>query len=92
VSDQLTDCRRFRILTIVDDCIVDHDCQQTVSSRFVPDLSGYAPVLWLLLSGLVLMAAIAIGTTFTIDKFRESAIEIGKQGLESAVLLLARHF
>jgi diguanylate cyclase (GGDEF)-like protein len=58
----------------------------------VPDLAEYAPLRWLVLSGLVLMAAIAIGTGLTIAKFRESAIETGKQGLESAVLLLARHF
>ena len=58
----------------------------------VPDLAEYAPVRWLVLAGLVLMAAIAIGTTLTIAKFRESAIETGKQGLENAVLLLARHF
>jgi hypothetical protein len=61
-------------------------------ARLVPDLGAYAPVRWLALSGLVLMAAIAIGTAFTIARFRESAIETGKQGLESAVLLLARHF
>jgi diguanylate cyclase (GGDEF)-like protein/PAS domain S-box-containing protein len=51
-----------------------------------------APVRWLMLCGVVLMAAIAIGTGVTISKFRESAIETGKQGLESSVLLLARHF
>ena len=61
-------------------------------SPFVPDLAEYAPVRWLVVSGLVLMAAIAIGTAFTIAKFRESAIETNKQSLESAVLLLARHF
>jgi diguanylate cyclase (GGDEF)-like protein/PAS domain S-box-containing protein len=61
-------------------------------ARLVPDLAGYAPLRWLVLAGLVLMAAIAIGTTLTIAKFKESAIETGKQGLESAVLLLARHF
>jgi diguanylate cyclase (GGDEF)-like protein/PAS domain S-box-containing protein len=61
-------------------------------SALVPDLAEYAPVRWLVLSGVVLMAAIAIGTGVTISKFRESAIETGKQGLESAVLLLARHF
>jgi diguanylate cyclase (GGDEF)-like protein/PAS domain S-box-containing protein len=59
---------------------------------FLPDLAGYAPLRWLVLSGLVLMAAIAIGTGLTIAKFRETAIETGKQGLESAALLLARHF
>jgi diguanylate cyclase (GGDEF)-like protein/PAS domain S-box-containing protein len=58
----------------------------------MPDLAEYAAIRWLLLSGLVLMVAIAIGTALTVAKFRESAIEAGKQGLESAVLLLARHF
>ena len=68
----------------------------TVRGRFrallVPNLAEYAPVRWMVLSGLVLMAAIAVGTTLTIAKFQESAIETGKQGLESAVLLLVRHF
>lgn len=68
----------------------------TAGRRFrallVPDFVEYAPVRWLVLCGVVLMAAIAIGTALTIAKFRESAIETGKQGLESAVLLLARHF
>jgi diguanylate cyclase (GGDEF)-like protein len=66
--------------------------RRRLRARLVPDLAAYAPVRWLALSGLVLMAAIAVGTAFTIAKFRESAIETGKQGLESAVLLLARHF
>lgn len=68
----------------------------TAGGRFraslLPDFVEYAPLRWLVLSGLVLMAAIAIGTTLTISKFRDSAIETGKQELESAVLLLARHF
>jgi diguanylate cyclase (GGDEF)-like protein/PAS domain S-box-containing protein len=61
-------------------------------ARLLPDFIEYAPLRWLVLSGLVLMAAIAIGTTLTISKFKGSAIETSKQGLESAVLLLARHF
>ena len=60
--------------------------------RLVPDIAGHAPIRLLVFSGLVLMAAIAIGTGLTIAKFRESAIETGRQGLESGVLLLARHF
>jgi diguanylate cyclase (GGDEF)-like protein/PAS domain S-box-containing protein len=59
---------------------------------FKSDLVEYAPTRWLILCGLTLMAAIAIGTGLTIAKFKDSAIETGKQGLESAVLLLARHF
>ena len=61
-------------------------------AAWLPDPIEYAPVRWLVLSALVLMAAIAVGTAFTISRFRESAIESGKQELESAVLLLARHF
>jgi diguanylate cyclase (GGDEF)-like protein/PAS domain S-box-containing protein len=60
--------------------------------RLVPDIAGHAPIRLLVFSGLVLMAAIAVGTGLTIAKFRESAIETGRQGLESGVLLLARHF
>jgi hypothetical protein len=41
---------------------------------------------------LVLMLAIAIGTGFAIERFRQDAIESGREGLESAVLPLARHF
>jgi diguanylate cyclase (GGDEF)-like protein len=59
---------------------------------FTSDLVEYSPTRWPMLCGFVLMAAIAVGTALTIAKFRESAIETGKQGLESAVLLLARHF
>ena len=59
---------------------------------FAFDPVEYAPIRWLILCGFGLMVAIAIGTALTIAKFRESAIETGKQGLESAVLLLARHF
>jgi diguanylate cyclase (GGDEF)-like protein len=38
------------------------------------------------------MVAIAVGTVISVDQFKENAIENGKQGLESAVLLLVRHF
>src|ERR1700753_2578465 len=61
-------------------------------SAWEPHSAEYAPVRWLLLAGVVLMAPIAMGTGVTISKFRENAIETGKQGLESSVLLLARHF
>ena len=56
------------------------------------EIAPRAPMLWLLVCGLALMVAIAVATVLSIDKFRENAIENGKDGLESAVLLLVRHF
>jgi diguanylate cyclase (GGDEF)-like protein len=38
------------------------------------------------------MAATAIATALTVDRFRQNAVENGREGLESAVLLLTRHF
>jgi len=55
------------------------------------EIAPRAPMLWLLVCGLALMVAIAVATVLSIDKFRENAIENGKDGLESAVLLLVRH-
>jgi diguanylate cyclase (GGDEF)-like protein/PAS domain S-box-containing protein len=51
-----------------------------------------APLTWLIVGGCVLMAATAIGTALTVERFRQNAIESGRDGLESAVRLLARHF
>ncbi|MGY8710429.1 EAL domain-containing protein [Bradyrhizobium sp. 18BD] len=51
-----------------------------------------APLTWLIVGGFVLMAATAIGTALTVDRFRQNAIESGRDTLESAVRLLARHF
>ena len=62
------------------------------SFPFDQDIGPRAPMLWLLLCGLALMVAIAVGTVVSIDRFRENAIAHGKDGLESAVLLLVRHF
>jgi diguanylate cyclase (GGDEF)-like protein len=56
------------------------------------ELGPRAARLWLLTCGLALMVAIAVGTAISVDRFKENAIENGKQGLESAVLLLVRHF
>jgi diguanylate cyclase (GGDEF)-like protein/PAS domain S-box-containing protein len=50
------------------------------------------PLAWLIVGGVVLMAATAIATALTVDRFRQNAIENGREGLESAVLLLTRHF
>ncbi|WP_025032767.1 bifunctional diguanylate cyclase/phosphodiesterase [Bradyrhizobium sp. DOA9] len=51
-----------------------------------------APLTWLIAGGFVLMLATAIGTALTVDRFRQNAIESGRDSLESAVRMLARHF
>ncbi|MDN5000804.1 EAL domain-containing protein [Bradyrhizobium sp. GCM10027634] len=51
-----------------------------------------APQTWLIVGGFVLMAAMAIGTGLTVERFRQNAIETGRDSLESSVRLLARHF
>ena len=61
-----------------------------LSARF--DRLGRAPLTWLIMAGLVSMMAIAIGTGLALERFKQDAIENGREGLESAVLLLARHF
>lgn len=48
--------------------------------------------LWILLSGLLLIAGIAIGTAVMIDSFRERTIASTNRYLENTTLLLARHF
>ncbi|WP_407160193.1 EAL domain-containing protein [Bradyrhizobium sp. STM 3557] len=50
------------------------------------------PVLWLIAGGLMLIAAIAIGTTIMADSFRERALNSTTRELQNTVLLLARHF
>ncbi|MEY9364943.1 diguanylate cyclase (GGDEF)-like protein [Bradyrhizobium yuanmingense] len=51
-----------------------------------------APLTWLIAGGFVLMLATAIGTALTVDRFRQNAIESGRDSLENAVRMLARHF
>ncbi len=50
------------------------------------------PVLWLILSGGLLIAAIAIATKLAIGEFREQALHNSERELENTALLLARHF
>jgi hypothetical protein len=50
------------------------------------------PVLWLILSGILLIAAIMIGTVAMVGEFRERALSNSERELENTVLLLARHF
>jgi diguanylate cyclase (GGDEF)-like protein len=59
-------------------------------------LQGFAgrsgPVRWLIAGGLILIAAIALGTTVVADSFRERALNSARRELANTVLLLARHF
>src|SRR5665647_2028705 len=50
------------------------------------------PVLWLVLSGVVLVAAIMVGTVVITGQFRERALSNSERELENTVLLLTRHF
>ncbi len=50
------------------------------------------PIRWLIGGGLLLIAAIAIGTTIMAGTFRERALESAERQLENTVLLMARHF
>ena len=50
------------------------------------------PIRWLVICGILLIVAIAIGTAVMIANFRDHAIESSTRELENTVLLLARHF
>jgi diguanylate cyclase (GGDEF)-like protein len=50
------------------------------------------PIRWLVVCGVLLIAAIAVGTAMMVRNFRDHAIESSKRELENAVVLLARHF
>ena len=50
------------------------------------------PVLWLVLSGVLLIAAIMIGTAAMVSEFRERALSNSERELENTVRLLSRHF
>ncbi len=50
------------------------------------------PIRWLILGGMLLIAAITIGTTIMANNSRERALSNRERELENTVLLLARHF
>jgi diguanylate cyclase (GGDEF)-like protein len=65
------------------------DANQT----FAAEPSGRRdPVRWLVACGVVLVAAIAIGTALTVNQSRERALASSERELQNTVLLLARHF
>jgi diguanylate cyclase (GGDEF)-like protein/PAS domain S-box-containing protein len=50
------------------------------------------PIRWLVIGGLLLIAAITLGTTIMGGTFRERALASAERQLENNVLLMARHF
>src|SRR5215468_9882047 len=50
------------------------------------------PIRWLVLGGILLIAAIAVGATVMAENFRERALQNAEREVENAVLLLAHHF
>jgi diguanylate cyclase (GGDEF)-like protein len=50
------------------------------------------PIRWLVGCGILLIAAIAIGTVIMVGNFRDQALESSKRELENTVWLLAHHF
>ena len=63
----------------------------TASFRIASAFRG-GPIRWLILGGMLLIAAIAIGATVMAGNFRERALRNSERELENTVLLLARHF
>jgi diguanylate cyclase (GGDEF)-like protein len=51
-----------------------------------------SPIHWLILCGMLLIAAIVVGTAVMVGNFRERALSSSERELENTVLLLARHF
>jgi diguanylate cyclase (GGDEF)-like protein len=56
------------------------------------DASVRGPIRWLVLCGVLLIAAIAFGTASAVGSFRQRALEAHQHELENTVLLLSRHF
>jgi diguanylate cyclase (GGDEF)-like protein len=56
------------------------------------DSSVRGPIRWLILCGILLIAAIAFGTASAVGSFRQRALEAHQHELENTVLLLSRHF
>src|ERR1700754_2150054 len=50
------------------------------------------PIRWLVLGGVLLIAAIAVGATLMAENFRERALHNAEREVENTVQLLAHHF
>ncbi len=55
-------------------------------------LARSGPIRWLVVGGIFLIAAIAVGATLMAQNFRERALRNSGRELENTVLLLAHHF
>jgi diguanylate cyclase (GGDEF)-like protein len=67
----------------------------TFNNVYSLDLGFHTPrssIRWHILSGLLLIAAIAIGTAIMVGNFRDRALADSGRVLENTTLLLARHF
>ena len=62
------------------------------ASRQTAIARGRDPIVWLILCGCLLVAAIFAGTTVMVGEFRERAIANNERELENTVRLLTRHF
>ena len=63
-----------------------------IASLIVRNSVRGSPIRGLILGGILLIAAIMIGTTMMAGNFRERALSSSERELENTVLLLARHF
>jgi diguanylate cyclase (GGDEF)-like protein len=54
--------------------------------------SRIGAIQWLILCGVALVAAIALGTAYLALQFRERALEVSERELTNTALLLSRHF
>jgi diguanylate cyclase (GGDEF)-like protein/PAS domain S-box-containing protein len=63
-----------------------------IESQHFATSTRQGPVLWLILCGVLLVAAVTIGTAVMIGQFRERALSNSERELENTVLLLTRHF
>jgi diguanylate cyclase (GGDEF)-like protein len=67
--------------------------QPTASSPIDVRISARGgPIRWLVIGGLLLIAAITLGTTIMGGIFRERALAAAEHQLENSVLLMVRHF
>src|SRR5690242_9617430 len=66
--------------------------KNSIASASVVAVLRGGPIRWLVLGGILLIAAIAVGATLMAENFRERALRNAERELENTVQLLARHF